>query len=70
MVNLKQHAQMVTAEVVAVSKCESYLTCKVCKAKVMQLSEMFGECMKCEAKVNLSKAMSNVKVRMILEDED
>ena len=26
--------------------------------------------MKCEAKVNLSKAMSNVKVRMILEDED
>lgn len=65
-----QATQMVTAEIVAVSKCESYMTCKVCKAKVLELSRTIGECTKCEAKVKLSKTTSNVKVSMILEDED
>ena len=65
-----QGTQMVTAEIVAVSKCESYLTCRVCRAKVLHLSGTVGECTKCEAKVKLSKTVSNVKVSMILEDED
>ena len=60
---------VVKGEIVGVVGCDSYSSCKSCKAKVVEVSEVVGECSKCGIKVEMSKCTKSVAARLVVEDE-
>ena len=53
-------------EIVGVVGCDSYSSCKV---KVVEVSEVVGECSKCGIKVKMSRCTKSVAARLVVEDE-
>lgn len=60
---------VVKGEIVGVVGCDSYSSCKTCKAKVVEVSEVVGECSKCGMKVKMSRCTRSVAARLVVEDE-
>ena len=51
---------VVKGEIIGVVGCDSYSSCKSCKAKVVEVSEVVGECSKCGVKVKMSRCAKSV----------
>lgn len=58
---------VIEAEIVAVLKVETYIGCRSCSSKVVQVGTL-GECSKRDAKMKISKCKSKHFGRVILED--
>ena len=54
-------------EIVVVLKTETYIGCRNCNSKVVQVGAM-GECTKCGARMKLGKCKNNHSARVILKD--
>lgn len=61
--------KVVKGEIVHVEKCESYNSCRTCKAKIVVVNESIGKCTKCEAKAKMSKCCRSLTVRFVIEDD-
>ena len=59
---------VVKGEIVGVVRCDTYASCRCCKAKVVEVSKVVGECSKCGVKVKMSKSAKSVAVQIIIED--
>ena len=62
--------KIVKGEIAQVEKCESYSSCRTCKAKIVAENEIVGKCPKCEAKVKMSKCLKSVSTRLVIVDDD
>lgn len=51
-------------EIVGVVGCDSYSSCKSCKAKVVEVSEVVWECSKCGMKVKMSRCTRSVAAHL------
>ena len=60
--------KVLNAEIVGVISCESYGSCRNCDGKVIQVNEILGKCVKCNAKLKLAKCSSKKVGRIIIED--
>ena len=49
--------------------CDSYSSCKSCKVKVVEVSEVVGECSKSGMKVKMSRCTKSVAACLVVEDE-
>lgn len=61
---------VVKGEIVGVLGCDEYESCRSCKAKVADVSEVVGECSKCGMKAKLGRCAKSVAARVIIEDEE
>ena len=58
------------ADIVAVMSIESYISCRVCDGKVIQINEMVGKCGKCNTKIKMAKCGSKSVGRIVIEDDE
>lgn len=54
-------------EIAAVLSIDHYISCISCKGKVNPVSEVVGECLKCYAKVKMSRCGHNTSVKFVVE---
>ena len=57
--------KIVKGEIVGVMM---YNSCRVCKAKVMAMNDMMGECSKCGMKVKMNRCGRSKVARFMIED--
>ena len=57
-------------EITAVLSVDDYISCVSCKGKVKALSEIVGECLKCCAKVKMSRCGRNTSVKFVVEGSE
>lgn len=60
--------KIVKGEIVNVEKCDTYESCRTCRAKVIAINETIGKCSKCEAKVKLSKSNRSCTAHFVVKD--
>ena len=60
--------KIVKGEIVHVEKCDTYDSCRTCRAKVIAINETIGKCSKCEAKVKMSKSYRSRTARFVVKD--
>ena len=56
-------------EIVGVMNIEVHNSCRVCKAKVMAVNDMMGECSKCGMKVKMNKCSKSKVTRFTVGDQ-
>lgn len=63
---------MLKAEIIAVTSIESYISCRICDGKVVEINEIFGKCRKCNTKIKMAKCTCGSKCvgRIMIEDDD
>ena len=59
--------KVVKGEIIGVLTCDEYVSCRACKAKVLPISEIMGEC---NMKAKLQKCDLNTVARIQIEDEN
>ena len=62
--------KVVKGEIIGVLTCDEYVSCRACKAEVLPISEIVGECSKCNMKAKLQKCDLNTVARIQIEDEN
>ena len=60
----------INAELVAVLNTETYISCRNCNGKVIELNNGVGECSKCNCKMKMKKCKDKSVVRVILEESE
>ena len=65
-----EEGKVVKGEIIGVLTCDEYVSCRACKAKVLPISEIVGECSKCNMKAKLQKCDLNTVARIQIEDEN
>lgn len=62
--------RIVKGEIVGVMNTEAYNSCRVCKAKVMAVNDMMGECSKCLMKMKMNRCGKSkvARLRFMIED--
>ena len=60
--------KIVKGEIVGVMNIEVYNSCRVCKAKVMAVNDMMGECSKCGMKIKMNRCDKSKVARFMIED--
>ena len=55
-------------EIVHVLSCEEYSSC--CKAKVVKVTDVIGECTKCGGKMKIRKCVKSIAARVVIEDNN
>ena len=58
------------AEIIAVMGIESYISCRMCDGKVVEINEMLGKCGKCNTKIKMTKCGKKSIGRIVIEDGD
>ena len=59
--------KVVKGEIIGVLTCDEYVSCRACKAKVLPIGEIMGEC---NMKAKLQKCDLNTVARIQIEDEN
>ncbi len=62
--------KMVKGEIVGVVGCDSYSSCRSCKAKVVEVTKVMGACTKCGMKVKMGSCARSVAARLVIEDQE
>ena len=65
-----ERRKCIEGEITAVLNVTKYSSCFNCKAKVNNISEVIGQCSKCDAIVKMSKCENSTSVRFVVEDSD
>ena len=57
-------------EIIAVLNTDDYTSCISCKGKVRAVSDLMGECLKCDAKLKLACCGSNTSIKFVVESKN
>ena len=55
-------------EIIAILGIDEYISCVNCRGKVKGRDEVIGECIKCKAKVKLSRCSKSSSAKFVVED--
>ena len=62
--------KVICGEVVMVTSVKEYMSCMTCKCKIELLSELIGQCKKCEGKIKLSRCPKSCAVHFVFQDDN
>ncbi len=63
-------AKVVKGEIVGVVGCDTYNSFRSCKAKVVEVGKVVGECSKCGMKMKMARCGKSIAARLVIEDEE
>lgn len=65
-----QSNNTVEGEITAIISVDDYPTCVSCKGKVKSVTDVIGECMRCNAKVKISRCNHSNSVKFVVESSE